>query len=156
MTIPHEAKNTSRALRATALWSAPELGNLAALHGEHHTPSGLSPKARPQIEIALDGVARHFANAVREHFGERADNVYLYGSAARGDWTPESDVDLLVLLDQVSPADVDAIARLAMEFGLRDHEVLLQPVAMSVERFHHLRERERIYALDVLRDGLQL
>lgn len=30
----------------------------------------------------------------------KGSTLYLYGSRARGDWTPESDWDLLVLLDK--------------------------------------------------------
>lgn len=35
-------------------------------------------------------------------FGCRLQGIVLYGSEARGDATPDSDVDVLVLLDQVS------------------------------------------------------
>lgn len=34
-------------------------------------------------------------------FGHRLQSVVLYGSEARGDATPDSDVDVLVLLDHV-------------------------------------------------------
>ena len=37
-------------------------------------------------------------SAVREAFGKRLQSVILYGSSARGDADPESDIDLLVLL----------------------------------------------------------
>ena len=43
---------------------------------------------------------REYAALVREHFGERVAAVWLYGSAARGDWTDESDIDVLVPCDE--------------------------------------------------------
>ena len=55
----------------------------------------------------LDAVARQldevrniavvFAARARNHFGRRLADIRLYGSAARGDWQEDSDVDGLVL-----------------------------------------------------------
>jgi predicted nucleotidyltransferase len=41
-----------------------------------------------------------------QHYGSRLKKVILYGSMARGDATPESDIDLLVVLE--GPVDVVA------------------------------------------------
>jgi len=40
-------------------------------------------------------------------FGIRLKNVVLFGSVVRGDDTPESDVDALVILDQVQTYSQD-------------------------------------------------
>lgn len=37
----------------------------------------------------------------RSHFGNRLDKVILFGSYARGDFHEESDLDLLVVLDEM-------------------------------------------------------
>jgi predicted nucleotidyltransferase len=52
---------------------------------------------------ALDaiGLARSVAGELRAMYGNRLKNVLLFGSWARGDAHPESDVDLLVALDEV-------------------------------------------------------
>lgn len=36
--------------------------------------------------------------ALRNMYGERLDKIILYGSYVRGDNTPESDIDLLIVL----------------------------------------------------------
>ena len=41
-----------------------------------------------------------------QHYGPRLKKVILFGSAARGEATPESDIDLLVVLE--GPVDVVA------------------------------------------------
>lgn len=46
-------------------------------------------------------IARDVARDLRELYGDRLRQVLLFGSWARGDADPESDIDLMVVLDQV-------------------------------------------------------
>jgi predicted nucleotidyltransferase len=62
----------------------------------------------PDLAVGLDPVAVAEAVAVdlRALYGARLRRVFLFGSWARGDAHPESDIDLLVVLDRVdSPWD---------------------------------------------------
>jgi predicted nucleotidyltransferase len=56
----------------------------------------------PAIAVALDAkqIAREVARDLRRLYGERLQKVVLFGSWARGDAHPESDIDLLVVLDR--------------------------------------------------------
>jgi len=59
-------------------------------------------------------------SALRPAYGERLQGVVLYGSEARGAASPDSDLDLLVLLrDEVQPRDdlaaLDALYPLILE-----------------------------------------
>lgn len=47
-----------------------------------------------------------FLNALNEHFGDRVWFVGLQGSFARGEATENSDIDMVVILDELSPSDV--------------------------------------------------
>lgn len=49
-------------------------------------------------------------------FGKGGGNVFLYGSQARNDAGPDSDWDLLVIIDD-SVADADAFNRYAFPFA---------------------------------------
>jgi len=46
-------------------------------------------------------IAREVARGLRQLYGDRLGSVLLFGSWARGDAHPESDIDLLVVLDRV-------------------------------------------------------
>jgi Nucleotidyltransferase domain. len=46
-------------------------------------------------------IASEVARDLRDVYGERLSDVVMYGSSARGDAQPESDIDLLVVLDEV-------------------------------------------------------
>jgi predicted nucleotidyltransferase len=57
----------------------------------------------PEIAGAFDphAIAAAVAEELRELYGERLKQVLLFGSWARGDAHPESDIDLLVVLDRI-------------------------------------------------------
>jgi uncharacterized protein len=117
----------------------------------------LSSLASDAVQLAAArGVAVDYAADVRRHFGARLCRIRLYGSAARGDWTPESDIDVLVLLDRVSPADGDWLVNRAVKLGVLGSGFLLQPLFMSAVDFAHLESRERRFALDIGSEGVEL
>jgi len=57
-------------------------------------PALLEPPDDATVARAL----ADFAAAVRRHYGDRLRGLYLFGSRARGDHTPESDADVAVVL----------------------------------------------------------
>lgn len=65
-------------------------------------------------------------------YGSRLRGVYLYDSYARGDYDAESDVDVLVVLDDFESygAEVDRTAELAaglsLEYGVSISQVFLR------------------------------
>jgi predicted nucleotidyltransferase len=68
---------------------------------------------------------RRIKAVLRPVHGTRLRGVVLYGSEARGDAGPESDIDVLVLLDGVTDyggdlrANIDALYELSSELGRR-------------------------------------
>ena len=112
-------------------------------------------EALAQLDVARR-VAGEYAADVRRRFGARVHAVRLYGSAARGDWSPESDIDVLVLLDRVAGGDSEWLVRHAVALGILGSGLLLQPLPMTVEQFAYLQARERRFAVEVSREGVDL
>ena len=108
---------------------------------------------RSTLEDVHDLVQR-YARLVREHFGNRVRNIWLYGSAARGDWTADSDIDVLVLLHSEEDGDMEWLIGTAYQIGLKDRHLLLQPVMLTTAEFDRLAARERRFAHDVLKEGI--
>ena len=86
---------------------------------------------------------------LRAAFGARLRDVVLYGSVARGEAGPDSDIDLLVLLrdEPVEPGDswtcIEALYPIVLETGRPIHA---EPVAASVcdsDRFPLYRNARR-------------
>jgi len=47
----------------------------------------------------LDEMIRKIVSFSKEVFGEKFQNVILYGSYARGDYDSESDIDIMIMVD---------------------------------------------------------
>lgn len=101
-------------------------------------------------------IAREYAREVRAHFDDRLRSIRLYGSAARGDWTSASDIDVLVLLDRVTGVEKDWLVQRAMALGVLDSGIVLQPLYMTEDAFSDMLDRERAFALGVEREGIDL
>jgi len=85
--------------------------------------------ARQPDPIGL-AVVRILALRLREAYGERLRDVLLFGSRARGDHEPDSDVDVLIVLDRIDGYGRDlrlsseAVSDLSLASGLAISRVL--------------------------------
>lgn len=55
----------------------------------------------PDLNHALRAAAERYADLLRDALGERLVSVVLFGSVARGEARPDSDIDLLVVAEDL-------------------------------------------------------
>ena len=64
-------------------------------------------------------------------------SVILYGSYARGDYTSDSDIDIMLLVD-LSPEEMDAYSDELSELGYEynvDYDIWMMPVVENLQHF---------------------
>ncbi|MBG0788065.1 MAG: nucleotidyltransferase domain-containing protein [Anaerolineaceae bacterium] len=72
------------------------------------------------MSFEIDGWVNDFMASLKQLFGERLVFVGLQGSYNRGEATDQSDIDMVVILDEVAPADLREYS--AMLDGLPNRE----------------------------------
>ena len=90
---------------------------------------------------------------LRDRFGPRLADVRMFGSRARGSAHDESDVDILVLVQNLSRPEKNEVLDAASELGM-GAGVTVSALAMSTAEFERLRRLEARIALDIDRDGI--
>ena len=84
-------------------------------------------------EHALE-IARQVRAGLERIYGPRLRGVYLYGSAARDELTPDSDIDIAVVLDEVvnSFTEHERIGQLGSDVSL-EYETLVSFLLVGEE-----------------------
>lgn len=83
--------------------------------------------------------------------------IILYGSYARGDFRPDSDIDIMILLD-LSDIDIKKyrhqLSDMTFDFNM-DYDVDIKPIAKSEEHYRKWVDNYPFYS-NVNREGVRL
>lgn len=96
-----------------------------------------------------------FRQWLTDRFGARLREVVLFGSRARGEGSEDSDLDVLVVVEDLTSSEAREVRYVVGDLLTR-HGILVSPLAMSHHRFEQLRRRERRLAQEIARDGIPL
>jgi len=99
--------------------------------------------------------AEEFKRAAAERFGADVEEVRIFGSRARGDSRPDSDLDLFVCMRREDRSLLEAIRDLAWDVAeSQDLPYTVSPRVMSRAHFQRLVSLERLLARDILEQGV--
>ena len=94
-----------------------------------------------------------FITLVRKRM--KIDHVVLFGSRARGDAEPDSDMDVLVVVDDLTEDMEDYISECAWEAGF-ERGIVLVPVVFSRNEWEKGPERYSLLAEAIKSEGVYL
>lgn len=117
---------------------------------------GYADEVVPNLPADVARPLCEYRRLLGELFGERLEMLRLFGSRARGDSEPESDVDVaVVILGLTEPERTRAVelATLAWRTAGRP-DGLLSPLVWSSAEFADRLAAERRIALDVRDEGV--
>lgn len=82
--------------------------------------------------MKTQAILAELADGLRARLGDRFAGLWLYGSQARGDAGPESDIDLILLLRGMRRPgqEIDRIVDLLAELNL-NHQVLISVLPLE-------------------------
>ena len=94
-----------------------------------------------------------FALLVREKLS--VHRVEVFGSRARGDADPDSDMDVLVVVNDISPELEDYISECAWEAGF-ERGIVIVPVVFTRDEWENGPERYSLLAEAIRAEGVML
>ncbi|HEX7715020.1 MAG TPA: nucleotidyltransferase domain-containing protein [Bacillota bacterium] len=95
--------------------------------------TGLTAKSKDELDLILN----EFVDKVTPLFGDKLKKVVLFGSYARGDYDGESDIDVMLMLNEdeiVLKKYSDQITDIVVELDLK-YNVVLATILQSEKKF---------------------
>jgi predicted nucleotidyltransferase len=117
---------------------------------EHDLRTAL-PRSRPEVQAALAAYVRRVA---ADYAGEVL-SITLYGSQARGEADPESDIDLFVVVRRNTPDLRQVLADLAWQVQF-EHDVVISDIIRSVDQLNQMQAGRFPYYQGLEREGILL
>jgi predicted nucleotidyltransferase len=99
--------------------------------------------------------ATEFVDKVRQQFDGQLISILLFGSRARGEAEPDSDMDVLIIMSQENSEIRRAIRYLAVEVWLK-HGIYVSTRVWSRAHWQKLEEIQTLLYRNICRDGIDL
>ena len=117
----------------------------------------LFKKAGDPVSAVTRDLLKNYTEGIQRIYGKSLDAVILYGSYARGDYTEDSDIDIMILVD-LSEEEIqksrDRVSDFTYDFNM-DYDVDIKPIAKNQEHFNKWVEVYPFYS-NVASEGVKL
>ena len=105
----------------------------------------------------IQTILSQYIAQLQKIYGSHLKSVILYGSYARGDYTEDSDVDIMILVDlpdEKLDSYSDTLSELDFEYNV-EHDIWMMPVVKNIEHFRYWVSAYPFYQ-NVQREGVML
>lgn len=92
-----------------------------------------------------------FINELGKRYGDKIQEVIVFGSYARGNVKDESDIDVLIVGDVKLEDVIDVSYPLLLKYG-----VYISPIVMTKEYYEFLKSKNTLFIKNVLSEGERL
>ena len=106
---------------------------------------------------SMQNLIQQYISEIKKIYGSHLQRIILYGSYARGDFGPDSDIDIMILLD-ISDLELKAYSQelsyMTYDFNL-DNDLDIKPIVKSEAHFRKWVENYPFYA-NIHKEGVIL
>lgn len=105
----------------------------------------------------MQQLIQQYVSNIHDIYGSHLRQIILYGSYARGDFRPDSDIDIMILLD-LSDIDIKKyrhqLSDMTFDFNM-DYDIDIKPIAKNEEHYRKWIDNYPFYS-NVNREGVRL
>lgn len=108
----------------------------------------------PQISSEM---LKRYVDDIKRLYGSRLKTVILYGSYARGDFRPDSDIDIMILVDLTEQEIKEKgyiLSDITFDYNF-DYDVEIMPIVKNLEHFNKWSRAYPFYN-NVKNEGVEL
>lgn len=98
-------------------------------------------------------VLKQFKASLKQTLGDRLDELMLFGSKARGDDRPDSDIDVLVIVTTDDWRICDVVYSIATDILLQT-DISISPKVISKKLFEQLQKEDTFFLRNISRDAI--
>ena len=114
-------------------------------------------ECRGSLPVEIGSCLKQYISELQKIYKDNLDKVILYGSYARGDYTEDSDVDIMILL-RISDLEIknyrESLSELTYDFNT-NYDIDIKPIAKNKDEFIKWVNAYPFYA-NVQREGVEL
>lgn len=96
-----------------------------------------------------------FSHIIKLSLDSNLADILLFGSVARGTYTAESNIDILVIVLNYDIAVKKTVIDAAVDINLK-HDVVISPIVMSQKHFMRTLFKETLFYKSLQSDGISL
>jgi uncharacterized protein len=112
-------------------------------------------KKAPHIPPHISGIIRKFVEDTRKILQENIIDEYLFGSYATNTYTPISDIDILIIVNNFTPEIRRMMSGLASEYSL-EYDVYISPVIKDFQVWNKNMQFHTLFYQEVTEHGIRL
>lgn len=109
------------------------------------------------MSVMINILLGQYVEEIRKIYGKKLKSVILYGSYARGDFKPDSDIDIMILVDSTE-MEIEELGKqlswCTYDFN-EEHDTDIKPIAKSDTHFRKWLGVSPFYT-NVQKEGVQL
>lgn len=105
----------------------------------------------------VNKILKEYVEDLRHLYGSRLKTVILYGSYARGDFEPDSDIDIMILVDLTDQEIVDKghlLSDMTFEYNF-DTNLRIMPIVKNSDHFNKWLRAYPFY-YNIKKEGVEL
>lgn len=106
---------------------------------------------------SLHDILKKYVEDVRKLYGDHLKTVILYGSYARGDFRPDSDIDMMILVglnEQEIKLEDRRLSTMTFEYDF-DYDLNIMPIVKNIDHFNKWLRAYPFY-YNVKKEGVEL